>query len=315
MYLDSVAPGSADAIKINFVVGYLEGNAQKWLTPYLVEEGRNCGSIPFLTSWNLFWQQVQVRFGEHNREEKYCLQLAKLRQRTDVQAYLSEFRRLAQPLGYNDTILRDMFYDGLKPEVHTMMMNSCYIPCQHTMEEVFQESLLIWEQLEAYRQLHPQHQPSNLAPKPSTLSHQNTTTPSTGTSTRVRFNRSDHVYRIKDGWAQKGNIEAIRRVNNMTTPIVKWNGVDKTETIPFRELKKDERPIFGGHTPAKPDPKGPGPMDLDGKGFSSAVCYHCGGKGHMAWVCPSKPLSGNEAKVEELKSDEEDSGKGKGQDL
>ena len=41
MYLDSVAPGSSEAIKINFVVGYLEGDAQKWLTPYLVEEGRN----------------------------------------------------------------------------------------------------------------------------------------------------------------------------------------------------------------------------------------------------------------------------------
>ena len=47
MYLDLVAPSSADAIKINFVVGYLEGDAQKWLTPYLVEEGRNRGSIPF----------------------------------------------------------------------------------------------------------------------------------------------------------------------------------------------------------------------------------------------------------------------------
>ena len=228
MYLDSVAPGSADAIKINFLVGYLEGDAQKWLTPYLVEEGRNWGSIPFLTSWNLFWQQMQVRFGEHNREEKYRLQLAKLKQRTDVQAYLSEFRRLAQPLGYNDTILRDMFYDGLKPEVHTMMMNSRYIPRQHTMEEVFQESLLIWEQLEAYRQLHPQHQPSNSATKPSTSAHQATINSSTSASARVCFNPGDHIYRIKDGRAQKGKIEAIGRVNNMTTPIIKWNGIDKT---------------------------------------------------------------------------------------
>ena len=101
----------------------------------------------------------------------------------------------------------------------------------------------------------------------------------------------------------------------MTTPIVKWNGVDKTEGVAFRELKKDERPIFGGNTPAKPDPKGPGPMDLDGRGFANATCYHCGGKGHLAHVCPSKPLLGNEAKVEELKSDDEESGKGSGQDL
>ena len=48
---------------------------------------------------------MQVHFGEHNQEEKYRVQLTKLKQKTDVQAYLSEFRRLAQPLGYNDTIL------------------------------------------------------------------------------------------------------------------------------------------------------------------------------------------------------------------
>ena len=194
-------------------------------------------------------------------------------------------------------------------------MNSCYIPRQHTMEEVFQESLLIWEQLEAYRQLHPQHQPSNSASKPSMSSHQTNAPSTNSTSTRVRFNPGDHVYRIKDGPAQKGKIEAIGRVNNMTTPIIKWNGVEKTETVPFRELKKDNRPIFGGNTPAKPDPKGPGPMDLDGKGFANNICYHCGGKGHMARVCPSKPISGNEAKIEELKSDDKESGKGKGQDL
>ena len=183
------------------------------------------------------------------------------------------------------------------------------------MEEVFAEALLIWEHLEAYCQLHPSHQPSNATSKVLSSSNQSNTTSTSSGNTWVCFNPGDHVYCMKDGQAQKGKIEAIGRINNMTTPIVKWNGVVKSKGVAFRELKKDEWPIFGSNTPAKPDPKGPDPMDLDGKGFSGATCYHCGGKGHMAQVCPSKPLSGNEAKVEELKSDDEELGKGSSQDL
>jgi hypothetical protein len=63
-------------------------------------------------------------------------------------------------------------------------------------------------------------------------------------------------------------------------------------------------------------------MDLDGRGIGSVTCNNCGGKGHFAWACPSKALSGhvaevkewtwnrpNKAKLIEVDSDEE-SGKG-----
>ncbi|KDN37849.1 hypothetical protein RSAG8_09903, partial [Rhizoctonia solani AG-8 WAC10335] len=62
MYLDTYDPNMHDKTKINFVIGYLEGNAQKWLNPYLVEEGTH----PVNTT--------------------------KLKQTKDVQGFLNEFQ-------------------------------------------------------------------------------------------------------------------------------------------------------------------------------------------------------------------------------
>ncbi|KAF8756060.1 hypothetical protein RHS01_04904 [Rhizoctonia solani] len=100
---------------------------------------------------------------------------------------------------------------------------------------------------------------------------------------------------------------------------------------PIPSLKKDERPAAAApvKTIIAPTPilalnsKGPGPMDLDGRGFSNLTCHVCSGKGHFARSCPSKPMSGHVANVEwswerpkeenriKVVSDEEELGKGK----
>ncbi|GAB1526963.1 hypothetical protein RhiTH_010137 [Rhizoctonia solani] len=114
-------------------------------------------------------------------------------------------------------------------------------------------------------------------------------------------------------------------------PNVRWNGETKDTIIPFPSLKKDKRPAAAA--PVKPivapipipaaNTKGPGPMDLDGRGFANLTCHICGGKGHFARSCPSKPMLGHVANVEwswerpkeeswiEVVSDEEELGKGK----
>ncbi|KDN46338.1 hypothetical protein RSAG8_04282, partial [Rhizoctonia solani AG-8 WAC10335] len=300
--------------KINFVIGYLEGDAQKWLNPYLVEEGTNPGSIHLLNNWQAFWEQLNSRFGEHNKVEKYRIALSKLKQTKDVQSFLYEFQRLCYPLGYNENTQRDMFYDGLNSEVHRYMMNGRFKPRDHTRDEVFQEALRIWEDIETFKTLHPTSGGGT-----SQTQTQKSTTASTSTATtvtRTRFNTGDNVYRMKDGRAQKGKIESIGRHNNTTSPVVKWNNADKAERVTFNELKKDERPIvaYTAPKPAPANPKGPGPMELDGKGFNKAQCYTCKGYGHLARACPSKPLSGNEAELIDFNSDEE-SGKGSDQAL
>ncbi|KEP45804.1 hypothetical protein V565_240080, partial [Rhizoctonia solani 123E] len=129
----------------------------------------------------------------------------------------------------------------------------------------------------------------------------------TTTTERVRFNAGDAVYRLKDGKAQKGVIQSIGQVGKWTTPVVKWNNIDKPENARFNKLKKDNHPVTT--TVVKSTAKGPGPMELDGKGMSGITCYRCRGKGHTADVCPSKGISGHEAQIVEVESEEE-SGKG-----
>ncbi|KDN43400.1 hypothetical protein RSAG8_06184, partial [Rhizoctonia solani AG-8 WAC10335] len=58
MYLDTYDPNMHPKTKINFVIGYLEGDAQKWLNPYLVEEGTNPGTIHLLNNWQAFWEHA-----------------------------------------------------------------------------------------------------------------------------------------------------------------------------------------------------------------------------------------------------------------
>ncbi|QRV84679.1 Retrotransposon gag protein [Ceratobasidium sp. AG-Ba] len=111
----------------------------------------------------------------------------------------------------------------------------------------------------------------------------------------------------------KGKIESIGRNNRgQVVPNVKWAGQNSTVQVPFPALKKDDRPSTGTARAPPPPPalakgKGPGPMELDGERRSGGItCLRCQGKGHMACDCPSKPISGFEARIEEVKEPDSD---------
>ncbi|QRV84564.1 Zinc finger, CCHC-type [Ceratobasidium sp. AG-Ba] len=116
-----------------------------------------------------------------------------------------------------------------------------------------------------------------------------------------------------DGRAVKGKIESIGRNNRgQIVPNVKWAGQNSTVQVPFPALKKDNRPSTGTSRAPPPPPalakgKGPGPMELDGERRNGGItCLRCQGKGHMARDCPSKPISGFEAQIEEVKEPDSD---------
>ncbi|KAF8754943.1 hypothetical protein RHS01_05433 [Rhizoctonia solani] len=165
-----------------------------------------------------------------------------------------------------------------------------------------------------------------------TLSNAAPTTTSNPTPACTCLNVGDNVYMIDPTTccAKKGAITSIVRTTSGNMPNIRWNGETKDTMIPFPSLKKDKcpaaaapvRPIIAPIPIPAANTKGPGPMDLDGRGLANLTCHVCGGKGHFACNCPSKPKSGHVANLEwswkgqrkkriEVVSNKEELGKGK----
>ncbi|QRV84412.1 Retrotransposon gag protein [Ceratobasidium sp. AG-Ba] len=269
-YLRATYPGISDDDKIAFIISYLDGKASEWIEPHM----------------------------EHDV----------LRQtKSSVQDYVTEFQSLAAYVNYDDLALRDMFYEGLKDEIKMAMLSQLFDVKDDTTtgQMVVDRALLIDQHLEQFAGR------SIFENKNSSASNNRATT---AAPTREKLSSGDAVYMIgTDGRAVKGKIESIsRNSRGQVVPNVKWAGQNSTVQVPFPALKKDDRPTSGTARAPPPPPalakgKGPGPMELDGERRTGGIiCLRCQGKGHMARDCPSKPISGYEAKIEEIKEPDSD---------
>ncbi|QRV96917.1 Retrotransposon gag protein [Ceratobasidium sp. AG-Ba] len=306
-YLRSTYPGSLDDDKIAFIISYLDGKAAEWVEPHM-EHDILRQAVPWLHNVNLFWAEFEKRFGEIDRATKALKKLKSLKQKSSVQDYVTEFQSLAAYVNYDDLALRDMFYEGLKDEIKTAMLSQLFDVKDNTTtgQMVVDRALLIDQHLEQFSGQ------SIFDNKNSSTSNNRAAAPSN--TAREKLSSGDAVYMIgTDGCAVKGKIESIGRNNRgQVVPNVKWAGQNSTVQVPFPALKKDNRPSTGTTRAPPPPPalakgKGPGPMELDGERRSGGItCLRCQGKGHMARDCPSKPISGFEAQIEEVKEPDSD---------
>ncbi|QRV97859.1 Zinc finger, CCHC-type [Ceratobasidium sp. AG-Ba] len=196
-----------------------------------------------------------------------------------------------------------MFYDGLNETIKAHMLAQLFDPQDPatTFQDVADRALKIDLQVEAY---------NSQTNKSFKSESKGQTSSSAG---REKLSTGDAVYMIgTDGRAVKGKIESIgRNARGQVTPNVKWVGQNSTVQVPFPALKKDHCPMTGTSCAPPPPPlakgKGPGPMELDGERRKGEItCLQCQGKGHMARDCPSKPISGFEARIEEVKEPDSD---------
>ncbi|GAB1524462.1 hypothetical protein RhiTH_007616 [Rhizoctonia solani] len=313
--------------KILWVTSYFEGAAEDWVRPYKERKVFRGEAVPLLEDIDTFWAEFTKHYVDTNCDEKYWQKWNNLRQKASVQEYTREFQQYSVSLGYSDETLRDKYYDGLKNKIKDIMLSTMFQWRRATAQQVYDKAEEIANHIESTRLSNPS------APTVRTTSTVVPTATSNPTSTRTRLNVGDNVYMIDPTTcrAKKGAITSIVCTTSGNMPNVRWNGETKDTMIPFPSLKKDKRPAAAA--PVKsiiaPTPvlasnsKGPGPMDLDGRGFANLTCHVCGGKGHFARNCPSKPMSGHVANVEwswerpkeenriEVVSDEEESGKGK----
>ncbi|QRV99065.1 Retrotransposon gag protein [Ceratobasidium sp. AG-Ba] len=261
------------------------------------------GNVAWLRNWTTFWAEFDKQFGETDRAEKARKIIRSLKQTKSVQEYLRDFQACATYLRYNDEVLRDMFYDGLNESIKAHMLAQLFDPqdAATTFQDVADRALEIDLRVEAY---------NSQANKSFKSESKGQTSSQTG---REKLSTGDAVYMIgTDGRAVKGKIESIgRNARGQVTPNVKWAGQNTTVQVLFPALKKDDRPMTGTSRAPPPPPlakgKGPGPMELDGERRKGEItCLRCQGKGHMARDCPSKPISGFEARIEEVKEPDSD---------
>jgi hypothetical protein len=257
--------------------------------------------VPFLHSIDLFWGEFKGRYGVVNRDENNRVNLKNLKQKGSVQEYLSLFETYSATLNYNDQALRDMFYDGLSEEIINDIISQDFDPAGNTTLHQLAERAL---------KIDKRRRPSKKASTPSTTSSARNNNVSfasnTSNATREQLKKGDKVYMIgTDGRAKKGIIADIgKNLRGKSVPNVKWNGESSNVQVPFQNLRLDTRPTLA--TPLARG-SGPGPMELDAnKGKATLSCHVCGGKGHFTRECPSRNVSGHEARIEEVESDSSD---------
>ncbi|GAB1523810.1 hypothetical protein RhiTH_006960 [Rhizoctonia solani] len=313
--------------KILWVTLYFEGAAEDWVCPYKERKVFRGEAVPLLEDIDVFWAEFTKHYVDTNCNKKYRQKWNNLRQKALVQEYTQEFQQYSVSLGYSNKTLCNKYYDGLKNEIKDIMLSTMFQWCCATAQQVYNKAEEIANHIKSTCLSNPS---VPTAPTPSNVTPTTTSNP---TPACTCLNVGDNVYMINPTTcrAKKGAITSIVRTTSGNMPNIRWNGETKDTMIPFPSLKKDERPAAAA--PVRPiiapipipalNTKGPGPMDLDGRGLAHLTCHVCGGKGHFACNCPSKPISGHVANVEwswekpkeenriEVVSNKEELGKGK----
>ncbi|QRW17619.1 Retrotransposon gag protein [Rhizoctonia solani] len=301
-YIRAKGANQSHKEKILWVTSYFEGAAEDWVRPYKERKVFRGEAVPLLEDIDTFWAKFTKHYVDTNCDEKYRQKWNNLRQKASVQEYTCKFQQYSVSLGYSNETLRNKYYDGLQNNIKDIMLSTMFQWRHATAQQVYDKAEEIANHIESTCLSNPSVSAA------CTSSNTVSTPTSNPTPTCTCFNVGDNVYMIDPTTcrAKKGAITSIVCTTSGNMPNVRWNGESKDTMIPFPSLKKDERPAAAApvKTIIAPTPilalnsKGPGPMDLDGRGFSNLTCHVCGGKGHFARSCPSKPMSGHVANVE-----------------
>lgn len=127
-----------EEIKILFSASLLRGTAYDWFRPY--EQSLNSGPVESsfftITSFHDFCDQLTRTFGDPDEGLTASSKLYKLHQTRSVTEYVAEFQRLSSQLDWNESALRDTFFQGLQPHIQGVIIRG-------TMPETIRELIRI----------------------------------------------------------------------------------------------------------------------------------------------------------------------------
>jgi hypothetical protein len=113
--------GQTDEMKILFIISFFTGAAEAWMEP--VQILHNSGNPQArMLNLDVFSNEFDATFGEVEHAEVYRQKYKQLKQTKSVTEYITEFRLYSSVLGYNENVLKDDFYWGLKDNIKDILM-------------------------------------------------------------------------------------------------------------------------------------------------------------------------------------------------
>jgi hypothetical protein len=284
-YIKVNMQGQTDKMKVLFIISFFTGAAAAWMEP--VQILHNSGNPQArMLNLDVFSSEFDVAFGEVEHAEVYRQKYKQLKQTKSVTEYITEFQLYSSVLGYNENVLKDDFYQGLKDNIKDILMTQNFDHYAITLDTFMSNVSAIDARLMA-RDL----EKKDLTSAKDKGKGVAVGSPKTGSST-TKFKEGDRVFMVApEGGYLTGEIKKItKNARGFLTPTVRWDNGKEAQPW-FKNLQLERK--TGRREGAV--------IELAAVGGREITCYRCQKKGHIAKDCKEQI-----AALEEV----EESGKG-----
>lgn len=117
-----------DEDKVTLATTYMRGDAEKWVTPilkrYMDGSVTDVANKRLVEDWDLFKIRLREIFSPSAEVTKAEQKIQNLRQTKSAADYTTQFQRYAELVQWDDTALKRMYKQGLKPTVRAELMRT-----------------------------------------------------------------------------------------------------------------------------------------------------------------------------------------------
>jgi hypothetical protein len=243
--------------KVVLASTFMKGDAEKWVLPmiqrYMDENVTDEENKNLIHDWDLFKIKLRQVFSPLKESIIAEKKIQNLKQTNSAADYTTRFQQYAEIIQRDDTALRRMYKQGLKPQVRAELMRSG--ASHDTLSELIEDAIRVdnnlYELAIEERSFNGSHRDRTDNRQPRNQGRR--AQPNQG---RQRFQRQP---RIPGVYSTYGH-EAMHLDNlNNGKPMTKTFHKEKTRTYPAKDQRKETRD-----------------------------CYNCGKPGHLARDCRSK---------------------------
>jgi hypothetical protein len=243
-----------DHKKATLVASYMRGDAQTWVTPYLIKflgDEDDPAIDRMFKEYLEFKDKLRQSFGTAKEPLIAERAIQRLRQHKSASDYANEFKRYSIQTDWNDAALMRMYRQGLKTTVREELMRSGVTIAN--LDDLITESIRLDNELYEFN-LESRNFARAEAPRKTTRYHSNQ-------------GQQRSKFRPRTNGHYRSNGPEPMHLDNLTPG----------------KPKQYSNPAWDGR---KNDNKKPGSRPHDGKETRS--CYGCGKPGHLSKDCRSK---------------------------